>query len=85
MGLLTVAIGGGPIGMLYVGVLADWLGPSAAVVTLAVQGLIALALAAWYWPEMRRPVDLYAAARQLSAGSTSSRTAMPSSSGDGAG
>jgi hypothetical protein len=85
MGLLTVAIGGGPIGMLYVGVLADWLGPSAAVACLAVQGLILLALAAWYWPEMRRAVDLYAAERQLSAGATSSRTAMPSSSGDGAG
>jgi MFS family permease len=85
MGLLTVAIGGGPIGMLYVGVLADWLGASAAVACLAVQGLILLALAAWYWPELRRPVDLYAAERQLSAGATSSRTAMPSSSGDGAG
>jgi MFS family permease len=85
MGLLTVAIGGGPIGMLYVGVLADWLGASAAVACLAVQGLILLALAAWYWPELRRPVDLYAAERQLSAGATSSRTAIPSSSGDGAG
>jgi MFS family permease len=85
MGLLTVAIGGGPIGMLYVGVLADWLGASAAVVVLALQGLLALGLAAWYWPEMRRPVDLYAAARQRSAGATSSRTTMPSSSGDGAG
>jgi MFS family permease len=85
MGLLTVAIGGGPIGMLYVGVLADWLGASAAVACLAVQGLIALALAAWHWPEMRRPVDLYAPERQLSAGATSSRTTMPSSSGDGAG
>jgi MFS family permease len=85
MGLLTVAIGGGPIGMLYVGVLADWLGAPNAVAFLAVQGLIALALAAWYWPEMRRTVDLYAAARQLSAGATSSRTTMPSSSGDGAG
>ena len=85
MGLLTVAIGGGPIGMLYVGVLAHWLGASAAVACLAVQGLILLALAAWYWPELRRPVDLYAAERQLSPGATSSRTAMPSSSGDGAG
>ena len=85
MGLVTVAIGAGPIGMLYVGVLADWLGASAAVVVLALQGLLALALAAWYWPEMRRPVDLYAAERQRSAGGTSSRTAMPSSSGDGAG
>jgi MFS family permease len=85
MGLVTVAIGAGPIGMLYVGVLADWLGASVAVVVLAIQGLLALALAAWYWPEMRRPVDLYAAARQRSAGATSSRTTMPSSSGDGAG
>lgn len=58
MGLVTVAIGAGPIGMLYVGVLADWLGASTAVVLLAIQGLIALGLAAWYWPEMRRPVDL---------------------------
>ena len=31
MGLVTVAIGAGPIGMLYVGVLADWLGAAAAV------------------------------------------------------
>ncbi len=58
MGLLTVAIGAGPIGMLYVGVPANWLGAATAVVALAVQGLIALALAAWYWPELRRPVAL---------------------------
>jgi MFS family permease len=56
MGLLTVAIGGGPIGMLYVGVLADWLGAANAVAAIAIQGLILLALAAWYWPELRRPV-----------------------------
>jgi predicted MFS family arabinose efflux permease len=85
MGIVTVAIGAGPIGMLYVGVLADWLGAANAVALLAIQGLIALGLAAWYWPEMRRPVDLFAAERQLDDGSTSSRTAMPSSSGDGAG
>jgi MFS family permease len=63
MGLLTVAIGAGPIGMLYVGVLANWLGASAAVACLAIQGLIALALAAWYWPELRRPVALMPSAR----------------------
>jgi MFS family permease len=85
MGIVTVAIGAGPIGMLYVGVLADWLGAANAVALLAIQGLIALGLAAWYWPEMRRPVDLFAAERQLDDGSTSSRTAMPSSSGDGTG
>jgi hypothetical protein len=60
MGLLTVAIGGGPIGMLYVGVLADWLGAANAVACLAVQGLVLLALAAWNWPELRRPVALTA-------------------------
>jgi predicted MFS family arabinose efflux permease len=85
MGIVTVAIGAGPIGMLYVGVLADWLGAANAVALLAIQGLIALGLAAWYWPEMRRPVDLPVAERQLGDGSTSSRTAMSSSSADGAG
>jgi MFS family permease len=63
MGLLTVAIGAGPIGMLYVGVLADLLGAPAAVACLAIQGLLALALAAWYWPELRRPVALTPSAR----------------------
>jgi MFS family permease len=64
MGLLTVAIGAGPIGMLYVGVLADRLGAAAAVASLAIQGLIALALAAWYWPELRRQVALTPSARR---------------------
>ena len=63
MGLLTVAIGAGPIGMLYVGVLANWLGASAAVACIALQGMIALALAAWHWPELRRPVALPSSAR----------------------
>jgi hypothetical protein len=53
-----VAIGSAPVGMLYVGVLADWLGATTAVALLAIQGLIALGLAAWYWPEMRDPVAL---------------------------
>jgi MFS family permease len=63
MGLLTVAIGAGPIGMLYVGVLANGLGAPAAVACIALQGLLALALAAWYWPELRRPVALPPSAR----------------------
>ncbi|MGH6896765.1 MAG: MFS transporter [Geminicoccaceae bacterium] len=85
MGLVTVAIGAGPIGMLYVGVLADWLGAATAVALIAIQGLIALGLTAWCWPEMRRPVDLRVTEPQPGDGSTSSRTAMPSSSADGAG
>jgi MFS family permease len=63
MGLLTVAIGSAPVGMLYVGVLADWLGAAIAVALLAIQGLIALGLAVWYWPEMRRPVALTSTVR----------------------
>jgi MFS family permease len=63
MGLLTVAIGAGPLGMLYVGVLANWLDATAAVACIALQGLLALALAAWYWPELRRPAALTPSAR----------------------
>jgi predicted MFS family arabinose efflux permease len=58
MGVLTVSIGAGPIGMLHVGWLADWLGASTAVAIIAIEGLIALMFAAVVWPEMRRPFSL---------------------------
>jgi MFS family permease len=61
MGLLTVCIGAGPIGTLHVGLLADWLGGANAVALIALEGLIALGLAALVWPELVRPVDLRAA------------------------
>jgi MFS family permease len=57
MGVLTVSIGAGPIGMLHVGWLADWLGPSTAVAVMAIEGLIAVIAAAIIWPELRRPGD----------------------------
>ena len=60
MGLLTVAIGAGPIGMLHVGLLANWLGARNAVALIALEGLVALALAVLVWPELRRPLDLLA-------------------------
>ena len=85
MGLLTVSIGAGPIGMLHVGLLADWLGAANAVALIAAEGLIALALVALLWPELRRGIELVPDEPQVLAGATSSRTAMPSSSGDGAG
>jgi len=44
--------------MLHVGLLADWLGAAAAVQLMAVEGLLALTLAALLWPEMRRASDL---------------------------
>jgi MFS family permease len=85
MGLLTVAIGSGPLGMLYVGVLAGWLGAANAVAAIAIQGLLALGLTVWHWPELRRPVELAGAPGQLTEGAASSQTAMPSSSRDGGG
>jgi MFS family permease len=58
MGVLTVGIGAGPLGMLHLGWLADWLGAAAAVQIMAAEGLIALALTALIWPEMWRATDL---------------------------
>ena len=54
MGILTVSIGTCPIGMLHVGLLADYFGAGPAVVIMAIEGLLALALVAFHWPEMRR-------------------------------
>jgi MFS family permease len=58
MGVLTVAIGAGPLGMLHLGWLADWLGAAAAVQIMAAEGLIALTLIALIWPEMWRATDV---------------------------
>jgi predicted MFS family arabinose efflux permease len=54
MGVLVACIGAGPIGVLHVGLLAEWLGASQAVTIIAVEGLIAIAVAACIWPELRR-------------------------------
>ena len=54
MGILTVSIGTCPIGMLHVGLLADYFGAGTAVVIMAIEGLIALSLVALFWPELRR-------------------------------
>ncbi len=54
MGVLTVSIGTCPIGMLHVGLLAEYFGAGPAVVIMAIEGLMALALVALFWPEMRR-------------------------------
>jgi len=55
MGVLVACIGAGPIGVLHVGLLAEWLGAHRAVTIIAVEGLIAIAVAAYVWPELRRP------------------------------
>jgi predicted MFS family arabinose efflux permease len=50
LGLLSVCIGIGPVGFLALGLLADWLGATAACALTGVAGLVALALT---WPLWR--------------------------------
>jgi MFS family permease len=49
MGLLTVCIGAGPLGILLIGVLADHFGPLLAVDIMAATGLIAVAAIGLVW------------------------------------
>ncbi len=54
MGMLAVCIGTGPIGVLHVGFLADWLGAATAVSIIASEGVIALVVIFFALPELRR-------------------------------
>jgi MFS family permease len=49
LGVVSVCIGTGPIGFLYLGVLTDWFSPRIATVALAAQGLVAMVLTRRYW------------------------------------
>jgi MFS family permease len=51
LGLVSVCIGTGPLGVLAIGALADHIGPAGAILVMAVSGLVALALAARQWPK----------------------------------
>ncbi|NQW09852.1 MAG: MFS transporter [Alphaproteobacteria bacterium] len=54
MGLLSVCIGAGPLGVLHVGWLADWLGGSVALTVITIEGLVALVVLVIAVPELRR-------------------------------
>ena len=49
LGVLSVCIGMGPIGFLYIGFLAEMFTPRAATVALGVQGMVAMLLMQRYW------------------------------------
>jgi len=53
MGVLAVCIGSGPIGMLHLGLLANWLDAPTALAVMGVEGLIALGVVMWIWKEVR--------------------------------
>ncbi|MEQ8586718.1 MAG: MFS transporter [Thalassobaculaceae bacterium] len=54
MGILSVCIGAGPLGVLHVGWLADWLGGSMALTVISIEGLVAMLLLVIAVPELRR-------------------------------
>ena len=54
MGVLSMCIGFGPVGVMAVGTLADHLGAAIAVQIMATTGLAAMIAAGALWPEMRR-------------------------------
>ena len=51
MGVLAVCIGFNPLGILQVGLLADWFGGAQAVTIMALEGLVAMLIAALIWPK----------------------------------
>ncbi len=55
LGVLSVCIGTGPIGFVYLGFLADVLTPQVATVALGAQGLLALLVTRRYWMTVLRP------------------------------
>ena len=52
LGILSVCIGLGPIGFVHIGLLAEAVGPRAACVVSALEGLAALALTRPWWREL---------------------------------
>jgi hypothetical protein len=53
MGLVTMCIGMGPFGVLAIGMLSDRIGPSRAILTMALTGIAVLVLARGVWPRSR--------------------------------
>ncbi len=53
MGLVSFCIGTAPIGLLHIGWLADEIGPGLALSIMAAEGLLALLLVIWRWPQVR--------------------------------
>jgi hypothetical protein len=49
LGLISVCIGTGPIGFLYLGFLAEMFTPRTATMALAVQGMLVILLTRRYW------------------------------------
>jgi MFS family permease len=75
MGVLTVGIGTGPLGMLAIGWLAEIVSPPDAILLMAGTGLLALALTVLLWPELWRTRDPLGASDPLPAPQARARIA----------
>ena len=54
IGVLVVCIGAGPLGVLHTGLMAQWLSAEVAIRIIAIEGLLALGMCVWIWPELYR-------------------------------
>ncbi|MBO67441.1 MAG: hypothetical protein CL398_03935 [Acidiferrobacteraceae bacterium] len=53
MGILSMCIGlGAPIGLIHIGLMADWVGPPQAIAILACEGILAFVLVIRRWPSL---------------------------------
>jgi len=52
LGVLSFCIGLGLVGFLHVGLMASWLGAPAAMALIGAEGLLALLVARWLWPQI---------------------------------
>ncbi len=53
MGVLSVCVGSGPIGLLNLGLMSEWFGASNALLVSGIEGLVALVIAFLVWREIR--------------------------------
>jgi len=54
LGVLATSIGAGPIGVLNLGLMAEWLGPPLAIAVMTGEGLVLLVVVAVVYPEIYR-------------------------------
>ena len=56
LGVVTLAIGAGPIGSLVVGAVSEWIGPADALLFNSILGLILVCLSGVFFPSIRGPI-----------------------------
>lgn len=66
LGVLAMCIGAGPLGVLNLGLLANWLGAGWAMIIMTAEGLVLLAIVVAIWPELYRGPRSPGATRVLS-------------------